>query len=70
LRDGRRERGQIEESRFYARGPLELASTLKTRPHLGAEGPKSIRESQITQPLELQFRAKLGEELGVELALV
>jgi hypothetical protein len=28
------------------------------------------RESQNTQPLELRFRAKLGDEPEVELALV
>ena len=37
---------------------------------LEAEGPKSTREPQNTQSMELRFRAKLGDEPEVERALV
>jgi hypothetical protein len=37
---------------------------------LGTEGLEPTRESQNTQSLELRFRALLGEEPKVELALV
>jgi hypothetical protein len=37
---------------------------------LGTEGLEPIRESRNTQPLELRFRAKLGEEPKVEVSLV
>jgi hypothetical protein len=40
------------------------------REMLGAEGPKSMRESGNTQPLEVRFRAALGEEPEVELKLL
>jgi hypothetical protein len=57
-------------SRISAYGPLELPSTLGIRPHLGAEGPESTRESRNPQPLRLRFRARLTEEGAREVELI
>ena len=62
--------GTCNLSRISAYGPLELPSTLGIRPHLGAEGLGSTRESRNTHTLELHCHVLLTERDADRLAFV